>query len=106
VVTLRFRAPIRQSQNLERIQNELGLKPFEAAETPVVCDAPRVSAGFAAAGFREVVIMAHSAEELCTPAFESFIDRMANGFLGQSVSDEWGDAKARVAALMSGPDRD
>ncbi|WP_169973204.1 excinuclease ABC subunit UvrA [Tautonia rosea] len=105
VVTLRFRVPMRQSQNLDRIQKDLGLKPFDSLETPVVCDAPRVSAGFAGAGFREVVIMAHSAEELCTVAFESFIDRMANGFLGQSMTDEWGDAKARMASLVTGSDR-
>jgi hypothetical protein len=64
-------------------------------------DLPRVSLGFASTSFGEIVIAAHSAEELCTPAFEALIRRMADAYLGQGVDDPWEDAKARTNSILS-----
>ena len=103
IVTLRFRVPSGTVLSSARIQQELELEPFDVMATPVLCDLPRVSMGRGTRGFQEVVITAHSAEEICTPAFESMIRRWADAYLGrgEASEDPWGDSKAQLKSLIS-----
>ncbi|QDV36719.1 excinuclease ABC subunit UvrA [Tautonia plasticadhaerens] len=105
VLTLRFRVPSGAGYAPSRIQESLGLEPFDRLPTPVLSDLPRVSLGFASPDYGEVVLAAHSAEELCTPEFEALIRGLADAYLGKGSADPWADSKARMRTLLGGSAR-
>ncbi|RUL87386.1 excinuclease ABC subunit UvrA [Tautonia sociabilis] len=102
---LRFRFPNGSGFSPTSIQKELGLQPFDRLATPVLCDLPRVSIGPVTTTSSELVIAAHSAEELSTPAFDALLRRLADAYLGRGAVDPWGDAKERTRALLSATGR-
>ena len=102
VVTLRFRVA-GGTFATEAIRQQLGLEPFDRLTTPVLCDQPRVAGAPVGAGYREVAITAHAADELLTPAFDAFVHRAATSYLrGGDPDDGWAGARARMAELIGG----
>jgi len=78
VVTLKFR--VRRNTFAEAaLAAKLKLIPFHEGATPVLSDAPRVSVT-TGRGYQEVVINAHAADELETPAFHEFLVKAVASF--------------------------
>ncbi len=46
--------------------------------------------------------MAHSADELCSAAFNALLDRMAQAYLDSAAGVDLEDAKSLVMSLLSG----
>jgi excinuclease ABC subunit A len=79
VLTLKFRV-VRNTFKTRTLLDELGLKPFHEASPPVLSDASRVNATNTSKGWQEVILSAHAAEELETPAFDAFLDKALAGY--------------------------
>ena len=80
VILLRFFVP--QNTFRERsLEGELELIPFHESETPVLSDQPRLKIT-EIGPFQEITIVGHAAEDFETPAFDSFLRKAVNAFLG------------------------
>ena len=83
IVTLRFsvrRAAFKQSA----LERSLALKPFPDLPTPVLSDAPRVQVIDGTGPTQEVVITCHSLADVATKAFDDFLRRAVDSFLGRT----------------------
>ncbi len=82
ILTLRFTVP-RNTFKPGSLDRTLGLTPFHLLPVPVLSDADRVvvvedSRG----GMQEVTITCHSYDEMNTPAFETFVKKAIEAYLG------------------------
>ncbi len=80
VVILRFFVP-KNTFVLEELEARLKLVPFHQAETPVLCDQPRLKFTNLAP-FQEITIVGHAALDFETPAFDAFLKKAVKSFLG------------------------
>jgi excinuclease ABC subunit A len=72
VLTLKFCLP-RNTFKPEALERQLGLKPFHEGPNPVLSDAKRLSVGNGRGKVQEVVLTCHTAAELDTDGFRSFL---------------------------------
>ncbi|HWE36387.1 MAG TPA: excinuclease ABC subunit A, partial [Isosphaeraceae bacterium] len=93
VLTLKFRIP-KHAIRKESVESELMLPHFHEASPPVLSDSARVSLMTFPGGAHEIVITT-SADDLDTPAFESFLARAVAAYAsfsrdGALVAAGWG----------------
>ncbi len=93
IVSLRFSIP-RNTFKLDPLTSQLKLKPFEESPTPILSDAERLTVTPVRGVGQEVVITAHAADEIETPAFDAFLQRALNAYLG----------RGRTGALVTASD--
>jgi excinuclease ABC subunit A len=89
ILTLRFTVP-RNTFKLVNLYRTLLLPPFHALPTPVLSDAERIVIVDDSGGpMQEVTLTCHSLAEIKTKAFDDFLKRSVDAFMGKP-------AKARV----------
>ncbi|MFO0958854.1 MAG: hypothetical protein U0800_15735 [Isosphaeraceae bacterium] len=81
VLTVRFYLPPGTFSGAA-LTRDLDLKPFHEHATPVLSDHDRVRVLRNRQGFQEVVLCCHSPQELESPAFGRFLDRVAEAVRG------------------------
>jgi excinuclease ABC subunit A len=96
-VTLKFRVPS-GGYSGDGLTRELGLTPFAEYPTPVLSDSPRVSVT-RRGGVSEVVVVAHSFEELDTAAFRAFLGRLAADVTGSSGASRGSGVGMKVRGM-------
>jgi excinuclease ABC subunit A len=80
VVTLRFTVS-RNAFQPDTLASQLRLVPFHESETPVLSDADRLTVSNGRGPTQDVAITCHSAADLETPGFESFLARAVASYL-------------------------
>ncbi len=79
ILTLSFTVP-RGTFKLAPLQRQLALTPFHEASPPVLSEADRVSLSTDKAGYQVVTITAHSAPDLASAGFQTFLRTAVNAY--------------------------
>ncbi len=91
VLVLKFTVPS-GAFDLDRLTEQLALEPFHRTRPPIPYDHPRIQLDMSSPGHYEVIIACHDLDEVKTQAFDDFLKRAVEQYLGQSRPENLGFA--------------